>query len=48
MRTWTKEEAEARQGQRKSMLHVTQQIERYLADPLVDANVPPHLVGRQN
>lgn len=46
-RAWTKEEADAREGQRKEMLHLTEMIARYDADPLVDADVAPHLVGRR-
>jgi hypothetical protein len=46
-RTLTKEEEDARDEQRKSMLRMTQAIERYKADPLADVNTPPHMVGKR-
>lgn len=45
-RTLSKEEEEARSQQRIEMLRLAKRLAEYEENPMIDADVAPHLVGR--
>lgn len=47
VRTRTQEEVDARESFRIEMARITKQLADYAADPHMNDDLPPHLVGRR-